>query len=460
MIKASIITLSLVLLLSITYILIIKRSKKNIFIINISKEKTIVIALLFLLLIMIFLSVILKFENAICYSLIYLVLCFLVFKYSKYDLVSAPVLFLAYYTYIIGLSPIVLMWHNASLNYDYYTFILLPLALYALSIVVLSDLKIEKNKNKNHFKGIKIIDKKNALRILLYMSYAASAYFVYKNFDMFASNNVYSGRMAAISGSGLLINIIQLPIVVIPILYEMLGKGKNEMRKLEFAIYFVISSISILVLGFRAPLMLMLMILTIMIIKKKKFKQTTIVIMVISLLLLASGLDLLRDKNPFTSLSKDGQVSNSHPVMVNAFNLDRVTTTFPKVMPYQKGYTYLINFIMLKPGPDPDFTLWVKKAVNLEFEGGGVTPTINGEFYINFGLTGVYIGFILLGILGIMLGKYSNKRNGDFISTYLIVQYFHSISGGISNVIISIIITCIIYIGVNIFTYNEEKKNG
>ena len=42
----------------------------------------------------------------------------------------------------------------------------------------------------------------------------------------------------------------------------------------------------------------------------------------------------------------------------------------------------------MRPGPDLDFTLWLKDKVNIQFSGGGLTPTIIGEAYINFGFGG------------------------------------------------------------------------
>ena len=77
---------------------------------------------------------------------------------------------------------------------------------------------------------------------------------------------------------------------------------------------------------------------------------------------------------------------------------------------------------------------------------------------MNFGVVSMYIGFLLLGLLGFTANELSKKRKYDFFSTYLVVQYFHCISGGIANVMIPVLLMLIVYFAIHIFSYKGVKK--
>lgn len=112
---------------------------------------------------------------------------------------------------------------------------------------------------------------------------------------------------------------------------------------------------------------------------------------------------------------------------------------------YTDGYTYLINLIMLLPGPDPDFTLWLKEQIGISFAGGGVTPTVVGEFYINFGVLGMYIGMFLMGILGVYVYRYFRRHSDTFLGVFYLWQFAHCVSGGIANVMVTVLLYTIVY---------------
>ena len=186
--KTSIIIAIMVLLLfSLLYLIKVNRIDIKT---SFTKEKGLALTAVGLIILVISFSIGYKLENYICYILMYLVLSLIIFKFSKYDLVSAPILFLAFYTFVIGLSPIVFLWYGVMLHFDYYMYILLPLAFYASSLILFTNVK-EKKEEKEPKKikkiGFDFIKRKTALRILLYISYAASVYFVIKNIDMYIS---------------------------------------------------------------------------------------------------------------------------------------------------------------------------------------------------------------------------------------------------------------------------------
>lgn len=74
---------------------------------------------------------------------------------------------------------------------------------------------------------------------------------------------------------------------------------------------------------------------------------------------------------------------------------------------------------MLLPGPDPDFTMWLKEQTGIMFSGGGLTPTILGEFYLNFGFSAIFIGMFILGVYSVFLNRYFVKHKENELHLYL-----------------------------------------
>ena len=112
---------------------------------------------------------------------------------------------------------------------------------------------------------------------------------------------------------------------------------------------------------------------------------------------------------------------------------------------------------MLLPGPDKDFTLWLKDVLKLHFDGGGVTPTILGEFYINFGYFGIILGFIIIGIIVNVLEKnYLHKKN-IYYPVFLIWCLLSSVRGGFTNTEINFILYSIVYF-ILIFIFKQINQ--
>jgi oligosaccharide repeat unit polymerase len=75
-----------------------------------------------------------------------------------------------------------------------------------------------------------------------------------------------------------------------------------------------------------------------------------------------------------------------------------VTDIFPEQVSFRLGQTYLSPFYILLPGHQEDFTNWLKRMAGMEYEGGGLGPSLVGEFYLNFGIPGAVVGPLLLGV--------------------------------------------------------------
>lgn len=146
-----------------------------------------------------------------------------------------------------------------------------------------------------------------------------------------------------------------------------------------------------------------------------------------------------RDLNNLPNTTMSGGVSSTltslfTSLYVGDININYMYNTFPGKVDFQYGYTYLINFLMLLPGPDLDFTLWLKEQVGITFSGGGLTPTIIGEFYINFGEISIFIGLFLLGAFSVYLNRYFKRHKESFLAVFYVWQFAHCVSGGIAKV--------------------------
>jgi len=84
---------------------------------------------------------------------------------------------------------------------------------------------------------------------------------------------------------------------------------------------------------------------------------------------------------------------------VNVSNLERIIQYFPDHKEYLKGmYTFYPLYTLL-PGHQPSMPLLLKEWLDLKFQGGGMTPTIIGSFYADYGLICSFFGMFVVGYL-------------------------------------------------------------
>ncbi len=365
------------------------------------------------------------------------------------DVLSANFMFGLFFTYSLAFSPIILMSEKITFNYSYYKIILGSFICFLWGDKVLRTQSIKKKRNNTQ----KYIDfpRIYVLKLLFWISEIASLVYLKNNFNNLFSGNLNVGRIESASGNGALLYVSQLSVLLIPMMYDLMknnkqNNGKN-LSKVEFYFYCFISCISLLIAGFRAPIITMLVCLIILHFKKNKISTKKIIKYGVSLIIIVELLSLAR-----TGLSTNDYGTRISPIksirstlIVNAINLSYVFNAFPNNVPFQHGYTYLINILMLLPGPDLDFTLWLKDKLSLTFAGGGVTPTILGEFYINFGVISIFIGMFFLAGIGNIITKKFNEKNYDFLGAFYIWQFAHCASGGIANVMILVILYTIVY---------------
>lgn len=125
----------------------------------------------------------------------------------------------------------------------------------------------------------------------------------------------------------------------------------------------------------------------------------------------------------------------------NLYVLNLVFAFFPSMESYMLGKSYLIDIITLLPGSQPHFGSWLKDRLSLEFAGGGVTQTVIGEFYLNWGWTGIVLGMFALGLTLRILYHVLTKRQSLPISRFvfmvlLSISLMKMVSSGIGLVLL------------------------
>lgn len=365
------------------------------------------------------------------------------FAISKKEMLSVPfVAFVALFVVLLAGPPILKI-----LGYGYYR----RLILVYLGVLIVfftaywASGRVIVLKRRGKVIGARERAVKNALGIIVFIiGLIATIYYIAINVDLLFGSNANDGRVTALQGNGLISYIGKLMWLGIFIQYE--DKNLIRSRKYFLAVEVVISSLLSLALGFRSALIDAVLVLLFM--KNTKQRISSRTICVIGLILL--GVVLVY------GVARDGHVSImavgdklANELRVNSVNLNNIFETFPSKHPFQMGGTYLINLKMLMPGPDIDFTLWLKEALSLSFSGGGVTPTIVGEFYINWGWFGIVIGMTIFGMLCNILNRYYQASSSCLIPSLLLGYLRSIITGGIANVFLILVMYIVITIAVS-----------
>lgn len=393
-----------------------------------------------------------KFYFTITYIILLAMVVLSICLLNRFKILRANILFCIYYLYSIAIGPIFIMDNMGLYKYNFFTLIIGSLMCFAYGNLILPILPNMKKVREAKKIGISRIF---ILRVLYIISIFASVYYLIKNRQYIFGGNLQGGRITALSGSGLVFEMLKLPILIIPMMYDLYFETKGGKKiLLEIIFMTIVSSVTLVATGFRAFVLTLYVCLIIMIIEKNNIKNTKIIPIGIALVLLVEVLGNMRSS---LSGGKAGSLKTS--LIVNLYNLQYIFNTFPTKVSFQNGYTYLINFIMLKPGPDLDFTLWLKTQLGLSFSGGGVTPTVLGEFYINFGFKFIFIGMFFMGTIGNYISRYFDKNSKNFLATYLTWQFAHCISGGIANVIVSVIMYIFLYKVLMLFKVQNDEGN-
>lgn len=384
-----------------------------------------------------------------CYLLSYIILT-VIYLYHEYDdLVSIKSFFVVIYTAMIGIDPLFYVLQRSTfitlsgnnIHYQYviclvgYIFLLIGLFLF-------SNKKIVHNLKKLSDKEIKYYHTYGA--IISVISTLANIYYICKYSNNFFGGNLESGRIDALSSNGIILLLCSLIIPSTVMLYYHYSKTKKG--KYTFLISFAVLIITHIIRGGRAGIIRVL-ICAILIknhdhpINMKKI-LTIGVVSVVALAFMQIQRTYMSGYN-VTSLTRNiyGMFENG------SINIDYIYDTFPEKTRYQMGYSYIVNIKMMKPGPDLDFTLWLKQIIGLNYSGGGLTPTLFGEGYLNFGYVGGFLELLFIGLVANYLNRQYkvNDKNTLWI-VYVSSLFMDSFRGGFANIEIGLLTTLALYI--------------
>lgn len=378
------------------------------------------------------------------YICVYIMITLFFIKSNNCKLkLNVSLLMVGFYTLMIGICPMIGIINKGIFYEKQYAIIIMGYLIMIIGYMIMKSILKNKSYKKisssnNYYDKIM----KTFGIILIVASIISAIYYIAINKNIIMELGAENGRIKAMSGNGLILQILKLSILAGAILFEQYMKG-NMTKKGIVIVSCAVILINIIT-GFRSGIFTYLLIVMLIYNKKTKLNIKKIILILIPMFVVLMLFGALRggilsgNNNSFLS-------SSLTTLQAGSINLNWILNKFPTEIEYQKGYTYLINIIMLKPGPDLDFTLWLKQILNVNFNGGGITPTILGEFYLNFGYIGIYIGMFVFGIVLFLLENQYKKTNNLSLNAFIIVMFMGAFRGGIANIEINTIIGILTY---------------
>lgn len=117
-------------------------------------------------------------------------------------------------------------------------------------------------------------------------------------------------------------------------------------------------------------------------------------------------------------------LSGFHSLRVGVENFYLLTETIPSNYSYQYGNLTLNSIISILPGNQETAGFFVKRILEMEFEGIGAASTILGLFYIEFGLLGIILGMMSVGIILQIIYVKVNNTNNIMLPMYAYFIYY------------------------------------
>jgi len=427
------------------------------------------IPFIFFLLLMIF------FDNfnikIVMYAIDYLFLILTFLKQKKYNILSMQFLFTVYHMAYIGLCPIFLVLqytimdkksslismiiNDSNFFNQQCLFILISYYIFLIATTFFSnDDKIDySEKNVIKMSDNKILHYSKMISIIMIgISFILEALYLAKNKSLLFGGSLESGRITAMAGNGIFLYGMWLGTFGLAMLYEIALRKKFS--PIIFWIICIIHMFSISLIGFKSRIIVLSLFLLLIHNRYKKIKSKNVIKLGIVGIFLVGALTIAR--NSMSGVESSSFIETIVTSFANgSINIYYVLHQFPKYTPFQYGYAYLINFIMLAPGSQPDFTIWLKNQIGIIFSGGGVTPTLLGEAWLNFGFLGIIMNFFLVGLLCNRLDNWYYKTKNVYFVVLFVWVVTSSVRGGFANSLINLVVYSIM----NLILFMLFKKS-
>ena len=280
------------------------------------------------------------------------------------------------------------------------------------------------------------------LLFFIYIGFLSAFIFYYKTgFIPILKGLTPDERVAVQAGNGFYLQFVRFGIYSSLIFYFFTKK------KFLYFIVFLILNLAMLGTGFRGEFVQFFFFFCLCVIVLKKIKVSIFKLFFLGLftLVFVVSLEYLRTKEDsdffFFVLFNFG-----HSLSVAVYNFDFIIQRFDN---FQWGLTFFHNFSMFLPGPDVDYTNWLTKQVEMNFK-GGITPTIIGDFYVNFSKY-LYIGIVFFAFfIKKVENKIVNNQNSILETVFWVnisLLFARTVTGGLSNQTIQIFMTSIFILG-------------
>ncbi|MHC1681702.1 MAG: O-antigen polymerase [Clostridiaceae bacterium] len=147
---------------------------------------------------------------------------------------------------------------------------------------------------------------------------------------------------------------------------------------------------------------------------------------------------------------------NKWRFFVNLYNAQMVVNYLDGMKLW--GKSIILDLQTLLPGYQPSFNIWLKEVLNLKFTGGGLTSTVVGELYFNFGYI---ITLLLMVALGYLLAfiKVKSLASKTFISNLIFLIILNlTFTSAISSSVFSALLFDILPSVIMLFIILNSKK--
>ncbi len=261
----------------------------------------------------------------------------------------------------------------------------------------------------------------------LFIHFILMVYFFYKvgNLPIFMPD-IYQARIEVINQvTGYAYNIIKMiSNFACLYLFYYFSNTDDKSIKSKSIILFAYSFLILLSLGWRSDPLIMLIFLIagyhLFIKQLSLYRVAFLGLMIFIGIVLA---DFFRMENSGEGILSLLNILYS-TLFVDSLNFALILKNVPKYYPFQNGKLLLSGISLLLPGNDLVLGETLRNAFEMGESGGGMTSTIFGEWYVNFGIPGMFAGIFILGAIVGKCYKWS-IRNNDFFSKfiYIIVLY-------------------------------------
>lgn len=244
------------------------------------------------------------------------------------------------------------------------------------------------------------------------------------------SSDVHVSRIEELSGKGFLFHPSRILIFISITYFSLLYLKTRSISLISLLVLIVIGFLVLWGYAIRAEALktLIYIILMYLMLKKISIRNLILTLLVFISFFMFNGLmqyarhfslSLLMSAD-FGQLLKFGWANVGHRFWVQLENLQFIYRNISEAE--LMGLTYINDLFIVLPGKSVTGGVILKEYIGLDFMGGGITPTILGEGYANFGLyfslAFIFFFSLILLFLYYWMYRFLLKRKNDFSVIY------------------------------------------